>query len=223
MTDHSRAGAARHALLVSACVLVGMALIGTVLGPVWWLLAPDRAVGTALGDGRVFTGTAGEVFAGEAYFALITGAAGMATGYAAYMVQFSLARYRIQDLRMVFLVAGTLGAMAATVLTWQVGTLIDAPLHAAAAAAERGESVTVGLDLRATSFLVVWPFLFVLQYGLLDGISALRSDQPGVLPPAPDPEPPQAVEHPRSPRAADPTDTSATPEHGQTGTEDSAP
>ncbi|WP_116245196.1 hypothetical protein [Nocardiopsis sp. FIRDI 009] len=217
MTGHSRAEAARRALLVGACVLVGMALIGAALGPVWWLLAPERAVGTALGDGGVFTGAAQEVFAGEAYFALITGAAGMVTGYAAYMVQFSLARRRVQDLRLVCLVAGVLGAVAAAVLTWQVGTLLDAPLHAAAAAAERGESVPVGLELRATSFLTVWPFLFVLQYGLLDGISALRSDQPGVLPPGPEAGAPRDAERPGDPRRP-----SATSDPGRTDTQDPA-
>ncbi|WP_187347105.1 hypothetical protein [Nocardiopsis sp. CNR-923] len=184
MTDHRGSRLGRQ-LLVGACVLVAVALVGAVLGPVWWLAAPDRAVGTSLGDGQVFTGTAQEVFAGEGWFALITAAAGMVTGYGAYMVQFCLSRLRIQDLRLVCLVGGFLGAAVATVLTWQIGTALDAPLHGAAAGAAHGESVTVGLQLRATAFLAAWPFLFVLQYGLLDAISMARGDLPGVPQPAP--------------------------------------
>ncbi|MEV2274866.1 hypothetical protein AB0I72_04720 [Nocardiopsis sp. NPDC049922] len=187
MTDHRRSRLGRQ-LLVGACVLVAVALVGAALGPVWWFAAPDRVAGTALGDGQVFTGTAQEVFAGEGYFALITAVAGMVTGYGAYMVQFSLARRRIQDLRLVCLVGGFLGAVIATVLTWQVGTALDTPLHEAVSDAARGESVTVGLQLRATAFLVAWPFLFVLQYGLLDGISMVRGDLPGVPLPAPAPD-----------------------------------
>ncbi|MFI6576546.1 hypothetical protein ACIBFB_12140 [Nocardiopsis sp. NPDC050513] len=186
MTDHRGSRLGRQ-LRVGACVLAVVALVGAALGPVWWLAAPDRAVGTALGDGQVFTGTAQEVFAGEGYFALITAAAGMVTGYGAYMVQFSLSRRRIQDLRLVCLVGGFLGAVVATVLTWQIGTALDAPLHEAVAGAARGESVPVGLQLRATAFLVAWPFVFVLQYALWDGISLVRGDLPGVPRPTPPP------------------------------------
>jgi hypothetical protein len=34
---------------------------------------------------------------------------------------------------------------------------------------------------------VAWPFVFVLQYGLLDAVSIVRRDLPGVPPPPPAP------------------------------------
>ncbi|WP_081748647.1 hypothetical protein [Nocardiopsis sp. CNT312] len=179
MAEHTRTDAVRRALAVGACVLAALALLGALLGPVWWLAAPERAVGTALGEGRVFTGVTEDVFSAEAYYALMTGAAGLLTGHTAYMAQFSLARGRAQDLRLVVLLAGFAGSVAAALLTWRVGVALDAPLHEALAGARAGETVTVGLRLEATAFLVAWPFLFVLQYAMLELISLLRRDLPG--------------------------------------------
>ncbi|QUX30721.1 hypothetical protein KGD83_09605 [Nocardiopsis akebiae] len=166
-------------LVVGACVLGALLLLGAVLGPLWWGLAP-RAEGTALGGGEVFTGTTEDVFAGEGWFALITALTGLVTGYTAYMAQFPLSRRRFQDLRMVCLVAGFLGSLGGAVLTWRVGAALDGPAHAAVEAAEPGATVQTGLQLDATAFLLIWPLVFVLQYGLLDAISFLRRDLPGV-------------------------------------------
>lgn len=184
MADQKRsrmpAGARRPA--AGACVLGGLLVLGALLGPLWWLIAP-RAEGTALGGGEVFTGTTEAVFAGEGYFALMTALAGLITGYTAYMVQFPLAVRRFQDLRMVFLLTGFLGSLGGATLTWRIGVALDGPAHAAVAAAEPGTTVQTGLQLDATAFLLIWPMIFVLQYGLLDAISLLRRDQPGSPPP----------------------------------------
>ncbi|GAB2510658.1 hypothetical protein [Nocardiopsis aegyptia] len=208
MTEDGRPAGAQRRLIVGACLFGGVALLGALLGPLWWGLVPVRAEGTALGDGEVFTGTSQAVFAGEGYFVVMTAIAGLVTGYVAYMVQFPLARRVSQDLRMVCLLAGFAGAVAATLLTWRIGTALDAPLHAALAAAEPGETVEVGLRLRATAFLVAWPFVFVLQYALLDLISAIRRDQPGVPERTPVRSP--GVTTPASPPAPGPAADQAT-------------
>ncbi|MDE3720290.1 hypothetical protein PWG71_02740 [Nocardiopsis sp. N85] len=182
MNDQNRANAPRapRPVIVGACVFGAPALAGVFLGLLWWVVAPDRAEGTVLGDGGVFTGTSEALFAGEGTFVIITALAGLVSGYAAYMAQFPLARRRPRDLRLLCLVAGFLGSVAGTLLTWRVGVLLDAPLHAALERAQPGDRVTIGLDLAATAFLVAWPFVFVLQYALLDVISMLRRDLPGV-------------------------------------------
>ncbi|CAL9400659.1 hypothetical protein SUDANB121_01464 [Nocardiopsis dassonvillei] len=182
MDDRKGADAPRgpRPVAVGALVFGALALAGALLGPLWWLLAPDRARGTALGDGEVFTGTTEALFAGEGSFVLITALAGLLSGYAVYMVQFPLTRGRPRDLRLWCLLAGFLGSVAGTLLTWRVGMLLDAPLHTALARARPGDEVTVGLRLDATAFLVAWPFVFVLQYALLDLISMVRRDLPGV-------------------------------------------
>lgn len=180
MTDQSQDHRApvRRALVIALAIFAAIAVAGALLGLLWWALAP-RPEGTSLGDGEVFTGTTEDVFAGEGYFVIMTAIAGLVTGYAAYMVQFPLARRREQDLRLTGLLSGALGAIAGTLSTLWVGTGLDASLHRAVAEASPGETVTVGLQLDATAFLVAWPFVFVLQYGLLEAISMVRRDLPG--------------------------------------------
>ena len=180
MTDQSQDGRApvRRILAIALVIFAAIAVAGALLGLLWWALAP-RPEGTSLGDGEVFTGATEDVFAGEGYFVIMTAIAGLVTGYAAYMVQFPLARRRQQDLRLTGLLSGVLGAVAGTLLTLGVGTGLDSSLHRAVAEASPGEAVTVGLQLDATAFLVAWPFVFVLQYGLLDAISMVRRDLPG--------------------------------------------
>ncbi|MBE2997325.1 hypothetical protein IDM40_01215 [Nocardiopsis sp. HNM0947] len=180
MTDQSLEGrgAPARALVVALVIFAAIAVAGALLGLLWWGLAP-RPEGTSLGDGEVFTGTTEDVFAGEGYFLLMTAIAGLVTGYAAYMVQFPLARRRVQDLRLPALLAGVLGSAAGSLSTLWVGTSLDRSLQQGVAEASPGESVTVALQLDATAFLVAWPFVFVLQYALLDAVSMVRRDLPG--------------------------------------------
>lgn len=189
-TEGGRSGASGvgRGLAVAVAVFGALALFGALLGPLWWWLAPRPEV-TALGDGEVFTGATEEVFAGEGYFVLITALAGIVTGYACYMIQFGLAERREQDLRLPLLLVGFLGAVAGSALVWRIGIALDAPAREVLLAAEPGDTVTGALQLQALAFLIVWPFVHVLQYGLLDGISLLRSDQPGVAEPLREPEP----------------------------------
>ncbi|MGW5875873.1 hypothetical protein ACWFMI_04850 [Nocardiopsis terrae] len=181
MAEQSGTGASGvgRGLAVGAVFLGASVLLGALLGPLWWWLAPRPEV-VVLDGGGVFTGASEDVFAGEGYFVLITAAAGLATGYGAYMAQFSLARKRFQDLRLTVLITGFLGSAAASLLVWRIGTALDAPAREAVLAADPGDTVTAALQLQATAFLVVWPFVYVLQYGLLDALSLMRGDQPGV-------------------------------------------
>ena len=222
MAEQSGTGASGlgRGLAVGAAFFGGVALLGALLGPLWWWLAPRPEV-VALPDGGVFTGASETVFAGEGYFVLITALAGLVTGYATYMLQFSLARRRFQDLRLVGLVAGALGAVAASLLVWRIGVALDGPARELVLAAEAGDTVIAALQLQATAFLVAWPFVHILQYGLLDAFSLLRGDQPGV------PEPVRADSHADAertqgtpnPRARD----AGTPVNGDPATHTSAP
>lgn len=210
MAGQSGTGAsgAGRGLAVGAAFFGGTVLLGALLGPLWWWLAPRPEV-VVLPDGGVFTGASETVFAGEGYYVVITALAGLVTGYATYMLQFSLARRRFQDLRLVGLVAGALGSVAATLLVWWVGVALDSSAREVVLAADPGDTVVAVLQLQATAFLVVWPFVHILQYGLLDAFSLLRGDQPGV------PEPVRAEPTPDAPASAPhtpaPHETTATP------------
>lgn len=211
-TQGGRSGASGvgRGLAVAAAVFGAMALIGALLGPLWWWLAPRPEV-TALGDGQVFAGATEEVFAGEGYFVLITALSGIVTGYACYMIQFGLSERREQDLRLPLLLVGFLGAVAGSVLVWRIGVALDAPARGAVLAADPGDTVTGALQLQALAFLIVWPFVHVLQYGLLDGISLLRSDQPGVPEPLRAPEPETLAPMAPSPSGQGPHTTTSPP------------
>ncbi len=223
MKDENRTGGspiARH-LGVSAVIFGASAVLGSLLGLLWWVIAP-RSEGMSLGDGQVFSGTTEDVFAGEGYFVLMTAVAGLVTGYLVYMVQFPLSRRRMQDLRLTGLIAGVVGSIVATVLVWQVGVLLDGPVHAEVASAEAGEKITVGLQLEATAFLVVWPFVFVLQYGLLEAIGLTRRDLPGVV--LPDPaRAPGAERHSTEWVTVGPTDENTTADNDTGGPESNSP
>ncbi|GAB3717272.1 hypothetical protein [Nocardiopsis nanhaiensis] len=214
MAEQGRTGRSGpgRGLVVGVCLFGAVALLGALLGPLWWWLAPRPEV-AVLGDGEVFPGTSEEVFAGEGYFVLITAVAGLVTGFGTYMVQFALSRRRFQDLRLVCLVAGALGSAAASLLVWRIGTALDAPAREAVLAADAGETVTAALQLQATAFLIVWPFVHILQYGLLDGISLLRGDQPGVPGPAPAQDAAEGSEGPE--KGADPAQWAAPAQEGQ--------
>lgn len=194
MTEQSHTGGAGlpRQLLAGVSVWGSMVLLGGLLGLLWWVIAP-RSEGASMGDGEVFTGTTEAVFAAEGYFLIMTVLAGLVTGYAVYMIQFPLARRQFQDLRLTCLIAGVLGAATAALAVWWLGTTLDGSLHESVANAEPGEPVTAGLQLQATAFLVAWPFVFVLQYGLLDAISLVRRDSPGVPDRAPEPDPDEAA------------------------------
>lgn len=198
MAEQSGRGPVRG-LVVGVGLLGAVALLGALLAPLWWWLAPRPEV-VVLPDGGVFTGASEVVFAGEGYFVVITAVAGLLTGYATYMVQFALARRRFQDLRLVGLISGSLGAAAASLLVWRIGTALDAPARETMLATDPGGTVVAALQLQAVAFLVVWPFVHVLQYGLLDAFSLMRGDQPGV------PEPVRAAPLPEGalPQTGDP-------------------
>lgn len=223
MAEQNRAdtSAVTRQLAVGACVLGTLVLLGALLGVLWWGIAPG-AEGTALGGGQVFTGATEDVFAGEGYFVLMTGLTGLISGYTAYMVQFPLVRRRFQDLRMVCLIAGFLGSMAGALLTWRVGVALDGPAHAAVAAAEPGATVQTGLQLNATAFLLVWPLVFVLQYGLLDAISFVRRDLPGVPPRFPAPAAGAGTEVDGAEQVPPASDEPAPTDQDQAGPEDRA-
>ncbi|WP_235006394.1 hypothetical protein [Nocardiopsis sp. JB363] len=201
----SGASGVGRGLAVGTAMFGAMALLGAAIAPLWWWLAPRPEV-TALGGGDVFAGATQEVFAGEGYFVLITGLAGVVTGYACYMIQFTLSDRREQDLRLPLLLVSFLGAVAGSALVWRIGVALDGPAREVVLAAEPGDTVTGALQLQALAFLIVWPFVHVLQYGLLDGISLLRSDQPGVPEPVPEPV--------RAPESEPAPEEGAKPDHG---------
>lgn len=167
----------RRHLAVGVATLGAVAALGVPAGLLWWLLAP-RAEVTVGTDGDILPYPISEtLFASEGYFGVIAIVAGMLCGYTAYAVQYGLSARHRGDLRLAMLLGLTSGAVLASLLAWQIGVRLDAPgFREAMAAAEPGDVIVAGLELRATSGLLLWPFLAVLQYGVFDAVSLWRRD-----------------------------------------------
>lgn len=189
--------AGRRQLGAGALVCAAVAALGLPLGLLWWAIAP-RAEVTVVRAGEYAPYPVSQaMFASEGYFVVIAAAAGLLCGHGAYLVQYRLARGGTQDLRMACLLGTAFGGAAASLLLWGVGAGLDASaFRQALEAAQPGEAVEAGLRLQALAALVVWPFVGVLQYGLLDAVSIVRRDLPHqhTEPPRAEPEPVPAAE-----------------------------
>ncbi|MBB4930985.1 hypothetical protein F4561_001805 [Lipingzhangella halophila] len=169
----------RRQLAVGAAVLGSVAALGIPLGLLWWLIAPRPEVTVVGASETVPLPVSEAMFASEGYFAIIALCAGVASGYGAYLVQYRLPVSRGTDFRMVCLLGLVAGAIAGSLLAWQVGVGLDSRGFAQAlAAAEQGDRIEAGLRLRTLGILLVWPFAGVMQYGLFDAVSMWRSDLP---------------------------------------------
>ncbi|WP_246062377.1 hypothetical protein [Haloactinospora alba] len=167
--------------LVAAAVVVGaMALVGALVGVLWWTLAPRPDV-TVTSEGATVPYPVSETtFASEGYFALMATAVGLVSGYTVYALQYRLAAtFRGADVRLFFLFCLVVGAFLGSVVAWRVGVLLDAEgFQRARDAAQPGDVITAGLRLHALSALLTWPFVGVLQYAVFDAVSMWRRDLP---------------------------------------------
>ncbi|WP_460862935.1 hypothetical protein [Nocardiopsis coralliicola] len=177
----------RSRTAAAAAVFGAVAVLGVPAGVAWWVLAPRTEV-TVIAGGQVVPFPVTEAtFAMQGTYALIAAAAGMLTGYCAYLVQYRLARSAarqypggpVPDMRLACLTGLVLGAIAGALLAWGTGSVLEGgSFERAVAAADPGDTVTDRLHLDALGALVVWPFVAVLQYGLFDAVSLWRRDTP---------------------------------------------
>lgn len=138
--------------------LLGLSIgLGVVAGVVWWAVTPLPSY-TVTDDGYASIGERGlaQVFAADAYFALLGVVVGLAIGA---ITAWRLGRY----LGWMAVPTIVVDATVAALLCWGVGTLLGpgdfAPRLATAAA---GELVPVALTVRSWVAVVVWPFLGLL-------------------------------------------------------------
>ncbi|PSK91861.1 hypothetical protein CLV63_119142 [Murinocardiopsis flavida] len=169
----------RPHLGIGALTAGALTLVGAPLGLLWWAIAPRPEVTVVADGGTVPYPVSETMFASEGYLALILLVTGLLSGYACYLAQYRIARLRAVDVRLACLLGMVAGGALGSVLAWRIGIALDAAAFARVlAAAETGDVVRAGLDLRATSALLLWPFVAVLQYSLFDAVSVLRGDLP---------------------------------------------
>lgn len=123
---------------------------GLLVGVVWWLVAPQFAVEMVDGELRP-SGPIGESrFAADAWFAIISGAAGVLIA----LVMFTRHRHRPVATVIALAAAG----LAGSVVAWRLGVLLrpDQITGALGDIAE-GTRLDFPLDLGATGVLFAWP------------------------------------------------------------------
>ncbi|TDC54711.1 hypothetical protein E1281_15850 [Actinomadura sp. KC345] len=139
-----------------------MALLGPPAGLLWAALAPEVTYVVVQGQALLADPEGQGPIGIDARFALISLAAGLLCGAAAYR-----AGGRGNDIALLLGLA--VGGSAAAVLAWQTGHLIGlAEFRDTVATARDGTAVTGVADLRAKGFLVFWPLLAAVAYGALE-------------------------------------------------------
>jgi hypothetical protein len=168
-------------LAVTALVVT---LLGLLAGVVWSLLAP-RTSYTVTDQGlRLADPTAQTLIAADGWFAVVTGAVGLACGVAGYLV---VRRDPVRNPVMVLLGLAA-GGLAAPALALWVGRLLDfGQVSVAASGAKVGSTVVGDLVLTAPGVLLTWPLLAVGAFGAAEAVRAYRDSLPrrpdGVNPP----------------------------------------
>jgi hypothetical protein len=135
-----------EALLV--CVVAGL-----IVGLMWLLLAPQFAVEIVGGELRP-AGPMGEnQFGADAWFAVISGAAGVLIA----LVLFTRHRHRPIATVCALAAAGLVGSAVA----WRLGVLLGPDPVTGAEDMADGTRLDLPLDLRATGVLLAWPIASV--------------------------------------------------------------
>ncbi|HEX2360471.1 MAG TPA: hypothetical protein VHI11_00210 [Jiangellaceae bacterium] len=130
---------------ITVCIAAGL-----LVGLVWWLIAPQFAVEMVDGELQP-AGPMGESrFAADAWFAIISGAAGVLIA----VVMFT--RHRHRPIATVIALAAA--GLAGSVVAWRLGMLLrpDRVTGALGDIAE-GTRLDFPLDLGATGVLFAWP------------------------------------------------------------------
>jgi hypothetical protein len=158
----------RTDLRTSLRLVLVLALAGLPAGLAWWALAP-RAVFRIAAAGPVPVGSPSEelLMADDAVFVLVLAVVGLLAGAAVWWLR------RRRGVATVVAVAA--GALASSVVAWQVGEMLGAgPTQAQIE--DVGALVTTSLTLGSPAALAVAPFMAVLAYV----VAALTSHDDGL-------------------------------------------
>lgn len=158
----------RTDIRTSLRLVLVLALAGVPAGLAWWVLAP-RAVFRITADGPEPVGSPSDelLIADDASFVLVLAVVGLIAGAAAW---------RLRRRRGVAtIVAVAVGALATSVVAWQVGEVLGVgPTQAQIE--DVGALVTTSLSLGSPAALAVAPFMAVLAYV----VAALTSHDDGL-------------------------------------------
>ncbi|GGL09974.1 hypothetical protein Sme01_32700 [Sphaerisporangium melleum] len=166
--------------------VIVLALLGVAAGFLWSVLAPRTPYVVTKTGPQLADPTTQTLIAADGWFAVITGAAGLACGIVAYLIA--------RKGRPLALLAGlAAGGLLAGWLALSVGTSVGGSMIQAAAApggASAGDTVNV-LSLTARGVLLAWPLVAVAVFGIIESVDGYR-DSPPRHPYAGEPAPPRS-------------------------------
>jgi hypothetical protein len=160
------AGGGRVASRISAGVLTALAIavLGVPIGLLWVALAPRTAYQVSGGKALLADPEAQTMIAADGWFAVVTAAAGLLCGVAAYLLAGRLGKFGM-------LVGTAVGAVAAALVAWRLGHLFGlSAYHHALRTGGDGTLVRAPLALHALGVVLAWPLTAAVVFGLLEAL-----------------------------------------------------
>lgn len=168
---------------------VALAVLGLPVGLLWESIAPRPTFIIAAGTTVMADPESQAFIAGDGWYTVLTGVAGLLCGLLGYLSVGRLQR-RVGELGLVL--GLTAGGLSGALLTWWVGHAVgSAGFDELVRRGQEGMSVTGGVDLRSTAAVLVWPLAAVMVFGLLEALDVANRN-PVATPASPAPRAPQA-------------------------------
>jgi hypothetical protein len=162
---------------IRAGVLAALAItvLGVPIGLLWVAIAPRTAYQVSGGKGVLADPETQTLIAADGWFAVLTAAAGLLCGVAAYLLAG-----RVGELGPLAGIAA--GGVAAAIVAWRLGHIIglNAYQHALRTDGD-GTLVHAPLGLHALGVALAWPLTAVVVFALLEALDVAGRESRGRL------------------------------------------
>lgn len=163
------AGHIRNGVLTTLVI----AVLGVPAGLLWTAVAPRTAYLVDRGAAVLADPETQTLIAADGWFAVVTAAAGLLCGVAAYVLAGRLGEPGL-------LGGLTAGAVAASLVAWRVGHQAGlSHVRHLLRTARDGTTVHAALDLHAMGVVVTWPLVAVVVFGLLEALDPTGRESRG--------------------------------------------
>ncbi|MCO5999612.1 hypothetical protein [Actinoallomurus rhizosphaericola] len=149
---------------------LAITVLGVPIGLLWVAIAPRTAYQVSGGKGLLADPETETLIAADGWFAVLTVAAGLLCGVAAYVLAGRLGEQGL-------LVGIAAGGLAAAIVAWRLGHLVGQSgyRHALRTAGD-GTLVHAPLGLHAYGVVLAWPLTAVVVFGLLEALDVANRE-----------------------------------------------
>jgi hypothetical protein len=144
----------RRDIEVGVGVVVVLAVVGVLIGLLWWGISPGRPLGVTIGKGQVVADETESFISTDGRFLILTAVVGLIAGFLLWTRRAWRGPVAIAAL--------AVGGFAGALLT----DLIGRSLGGGQATGPLNQAITLPLSVHARSLWLAEPFLAVLVYGL---------------------------------------------------------